>query len=187
MKLIVGLGNPGRQYNNTRHNIGFDVIDLLSDKSKIDLDRSAFSADYGKGIIFGEDVVLLKPQTYMNLSGKSVVGAINFFKIALDDVIVIYDDTAFDLGQIRLKEDGTSGGHNGIENIIQLCGSNKIKRCRVGIGQPTYNKADYVLGKFSKEEIDDKEKAVSKAVDSILHYLKNDFSSAMNLYNQKDK
>lgn len=184
MKLIVGLGNPGKKYEHTRHNMGFDVIDLFSELAKIDIDKEAFKGLIGRGKVFEEDIYLLKPQTYMNLSGESVRELVSYFKIPTEDIIVIYDDLDLEPGKIRLRLSGSSGGHKGIQNIIENLGTEEIKRIRIGIGKPTFDTIDYVLGKPLKEEkplIDD---AINKAVDALKEILKNNFDSAMNKYNR---
>ena len=183
MKLIVGLGNPGKKYEHTRHNMGFDTLDLLADMAQIDVDKESFKGLLGRGKIFDEDVLLLKPQTYMNLSGESVVQVINYFKIKLNDVLIIYDDMSLEPGKIRLRASGSSGGHNGIKNIIELLGTEDIKRIRIGIGESTYDAIDYVLGKPSKDDLALIEESQKQAVEAIKTYLKKNFDIAMSLYN----
>lgn len=183
MKLIVGLGNPGKKYEHTRHNMGFDVIDIFSDLAKIDIDKEAFKGLVGRGKIFEEDVYLLKPQTYMNLSGESVREIVSYFKIPKEDIIVIYDDLDLEPGKIRLRLSGSSGGHRGIQNIIENLGSEEIKRIRIGIGKPTYDTIDYVLGKPLKEEKVLIDEAINRAVEALKEILKNGFDSAMNKFN----
>lgn len=183
MKLIVGLGNPGSKYQHTRHNMGFDVVDLFSDLSKIDIDKETFKGLLGRGKVFEHDVLLLKPQTFMNLSGESVLQVVNYFKIDLDDVLVIYDDMALNPGNIRLRANGSSGGHKGMQNIIDLLHSDKIKRIRIGIGEPTFNTIDYVLGRPNKEESPLIEEAIVKATEAIKVYLSKNFEVAMSQYN----
>ena len=183
MKLIVGLGNPGKKYEHTRHNMGFDTIDLFSELAKIDIDKEAFKGLVGRGKVFDEDVYLLKPQTYMNLSGESVREIVSYFKISTQDIIVIYDDLDLEPGKIRLRLSGSSGGHKGIQNIIENLGTEEIKRIRIGIGKPTFDTIDYVLGKPLKEErplIDD---AINNAVEALKEILKHSFDSAMNKFN----
>ena len=133
MKLIVGLGNPGKKYEHTRHNMGFDVLDLFSAMTQIDMDKEVFKGIAGKGKAFDEDLILFKPTTFMNLSGTAVQEIVHFFKIPVEDIIVIYDEMALKPGQIRLRKSGSCGGHNGIRNIIDLLGTENIKRIRVGI------------------------------------------------------
>lgn len=183
MKLIVGLGNPGKKYEHTRHNMGFDTIDLFSELAKIDIDKEAFKGLVGKGKVFDEDICLLKPQTYMNLSGESVREIVSYFKIPIQDIIVIYDDLDLEPGKIRLRLSGSSGGHKGIQNIIENLGTEEIKRIRIGIGKPTFDTIDYVLGKPLEEErplIDD---AINNAVEALKEILKHSFDSAMNKFN----
>ena len=183
MKLIVGLGNPGKKYEHTRHNMGFDVVDLFSELAQIDIDKDVFKGLVGRGKVFDEDVYLLKPQTFMNLSGESVREIVSYFKIPKEDIIVIYDDLDLEPGKIRLRLSGSSGGHRGIQNIIEQLGTENIKRIRIGIGKPTYDTIDYVLGKPLKEEQVLIDEAIKKAVDALKEILKNNFDSAMNKYN----
>ncbi len=183
MKLIVGLGNPGKKYEHTRHNMGFDVVDLFSELAQIDIDKEAFKGLVGRGKVFDEDVYLLKPQTFMNLSGESVREIVSYFKIPKEDIIVIYDDLDLEPGKIRLRLSGSSGGHRGIQNIIEQLGTENIKRIRIGIGKPTYDTIDYVLGKPLKEEQALIDEAIKKAVDALKEILKNNFDSAMNKFN----
>lgn len=183
MKLIVGLGNPGKKYEHTRHNMGFDVIDLFSELAQIDIDKESFKGLVGRGKVFDEDVFLLKPQTFMNLSGESVREIVSYFKIKIEDIIVIYDDMALTPGRIRLRPSGSSGGHNGIQNIIDNLGTQDIKRIRVGIGEPTYNSIDYVLSKPSKEERVLIDEAIVDAANALKDILKDNFDKAMTKYN----
>lgn len=179
MKLIVGLGNPTKKYEHTRHNIGFEVIDLFSELAQIDIDKESFKGLLGRGKVFDEDVLLLKPQTFMNLSGESVQEVAHFFKIDVKDILVIYDDMAINPGRIRLRPSGSSGGHNGMQNIIDHMGTSDIKRIRVGIGEPQYDAIDYVLSKPSKEERVLIDEAIKEAVEAIKIYLKENFDIAM--------
>ena len=185
MKLIVGLGNPGKKYEHTRHNMGFDTIDLFSELAKIDIDKEAFKGLVGRGRVFDEDVYLLKPQTFMNLSGESVQEIVSYFKIPVEDVIVIYDDMDLEPGMIRLRLSGSSGGHKGIQNIIEHLGTQEIKRIRIGIGKPIYDTIDYVLSKPLKDERELIDQAINTAVDALKEILKNNFDSAMNKFNHK--
>ena len=184
MKLIVGLGNPGKEYAGTRHNCGFMVIDRLASKLNVDVDQNKFKGLYAKVKYHGEDIILLKPQTYMNLSGESVNAVMNFFKIDKDDLLVIYDDLDMPVGKLRLRKTGSAGGHNGIKNIIAHLNSQDFKRIRVGIDRHKYmNVADYVLSRFSKVESEAIEQGIENAANAVLHYLDNDFNHAMNYYN----
>lgn len=184
MKLIVGLGNPGKEYAGTRHNCGFMVIDRLASKLNVDVDQNKFKGLYAKVKYHGEDIILLKPQTYMNLSGESVNAVMNFFKIDKDDLLVIYDDLDMPVGKLRLRKTGSAGGHNGIKNIIAHLNSQDFKRIRVGIDRHKYmNVADYVLSRFSKVESGAIEQGIENAANAVLDYLDNDFNHAMNYYN----
>lgn len=186
MKLIVGLGNPGREYQQTRHNIGFIVIDrILKDLSlelKVD---NKLQAAYVKTKINGEDVILAKPLTYMNLSGQAVIALMNFYKVEKDNLIIISDDTALELGKIRLRGSGSHGGQNGLRHIITQLGTQEFKRLRVGIGDNSLmNKADYVLGKFTPKEIDVLMPVFDKCRDLIFDWInKMSFENLMNKYN----
>ena len=184
MKLIVGLGNPGKEYAGTRHNCGFMVIDRLASKLNVDVDQNKFKGLYAKVKYHGEDIILLKPQTYMNLSGESVNAVMNFFKIDKEVLLVIYDDLDMPVGKLRLRKTGSAGGHNGIKNIIAHLNSQDFKRIRVGIDRHKYmNVADYVLSRFSKVESEAIEQGIENAANAVLDYLDNDFNHAMNYYN----
>ena len=185
MKLIVGLGNIGREYQHTRHNMGFEVIDAFAEMVGCDIDRHGFKGSYGilKQSPYGEPLILLKPETYMNLSGEAVRLIMDYFKIPLEDVVIVYDDMAIPVGKIRLRPSGSSGSHNGIKNIILHLGSENIKRIRVGIGEPEFSGVDYVLGKPSKEEREQLDEAVTEACRALRDYLKHDWSYAMNHHN----
>lgn len=183
MYLIVGLGNPGKKYEHTRHNMGFEVIDLLSDLSQIDVDKEVFHGLLGRGKIFNEDVMLFKPTTYMNLSGNAVREVVNYFKIDLSEIIVICDDMALAPGTIRLRNKGSSGGQKGLQNIIENLGSEQFKRIRVGIGEPPFDAIDYVLGKPTKEEQVLIDEAINNAVEAIKEAIRSDFDRAMNKFN----
>ena len=184
MKLIVGLGNPGKEYENTRHNCGFMVIDELARQNHVDVNQNKFKGLYVKTKISGEDVILLKPQTYMNNSGESVQAYMNFFKIDKEDVLIIYDDLDTNVGRIRLRLDGSAGGHNGIKSLINHLGGQNFKRLRVGIDRHKFIKIiDYVLGNFTKEEQPFIQEAVVKASEAVECFIKTDFVKAMNQYN----
>jgi len=179
MKLIVGLGNPGKEYEHTRHNIGYDTLDTLNETLKIDINKEKFQGIYGKN----DEYILFKPTTFMNLSGIAVREIMTFFKINIDDLLVISDDMALPVGKIRLRDSGSSGGHKGIQNIIDNLGTNKFKRLRIGIGEPQFNSIDFVLGKPSKEENVKLKEAFKKASNAILDYLEHGFVHAMSKYN----
>ena len=184
MKLVIGLGNPGKKYEGTRHNMGFMAIDLLADQAQIDVDKEVFHGLMGRGKIFDQDVILFKPTTFMNLSGTAVQEVVHYFKISLDDIIVVYDDMAIAIGNIRLRKEGSSGGHKGMQNIIDCLSSEQIKRIRIGIGEPgEWDTIDYVLSKPLKDDMPLIEEAIANAVRAIKEALKSDFDRAMNKYN----
>ena len=184
MKLIVGLGNPGKKYEGTRHNMGFMAIDLLSGQARIDVDKEVFHGLMGRGKIFNEDVILFKPTTFMNLSGTAVQEVIHYFKIELEDVVVVFDDMALEPGKIRLRKEGSSGGHKGMQNIIDCLSSEQIKRIRIGIGEPgEWDNVDYVLSKPLKDEKPLIDEAIENAADALKEMLKSDFDRAMNKFN----
>jgi len=183
MKLIVGLGNPGKKYEKTRHNMGFMVVDKLADISRIDVDKEIFEGLLGRGVIFDEDVMLFKPTTFMNLSGNAVRKIVDYFKIDIDDVVIVYDDMALEPGRIRLRLNGSSGGQKGMESVIQCLGTEEIKRIRVGIGEPEDNAIDYVLTRPTKDEQVLIDAAIDNAVGALKETIKNSFERAMNKYN----
>lgn len=183
MILIVGLGNPGKQYEQTRHNIGFDVIDYMANKYSIDVNREKFKGICGEGFIENKKVILLKPLTYMNLSGESIRELANFYKLEDDEIIVVYDDISLDIGRLRIREKGSAGGHNGIKSIIQNLGGDKFPRVKVGVGQPKDNLVNHVLGKFSKEDREHIEKVIPVVSDAIVEIVKNDAKESMNKFN----
>lgn len=186
MKLIVGLGNPGKEYEQTRHNSGFRVIDAFADLIGVDFNKNDFNGVYGKFKLDDEDVFLFKPLTYMNLSGTAVQRIVHYFKIPLEDIVVIYDDMAIHPGEIRLRLNGSSGGQKGMQNIIDCLSSQEIKRIRIGIGEPQFNAIDYVLGKPDKEDAKKINAAIDKAVKALKEYLNHDFQNAMSKYNGGD-
>lgn len=183
MKLIVGLGNPGKEYAMTRHNCGFRVIDCFADLTGIDVDKEQFHGVYGKFKFGDEDIILFKPLTMMNLSGTAVQEIVHFFKINIDDIVVIYDDMAIEPGFLRLRPSGSSGGQKGMQNIIENLKTDQIKRIRVGIGEPQFNSIDWVLGKPAGEDKIKIDNAIERATKAIREFLINDFSNAMSKYN----
>ncbi|MDZ4993529.1 aminoacyl-tRNA hydrolase [Clostridium perfringens] len=183
MILIVGLGNPGKQYEQTRHNIGFDVIDYMANKYNIDVNREKFKGLCGEGFIENKKVILLKPLTYMNLSGESIRELANFYKLENDEIIVVYDDISLDIGKLRIREKGSAGGHNGIKSIIQNLGGDEFPRVKVGVGQPKDNLVNHVLGKFSKEDREHIEKVIPVVSDAITEIVKNGAKESMNKFN----
>lgn len=183
MYLIVGLGNPGTEYRYTRHNVGFHVLDLISEKYNIKINRIKFKGSIGEGIINGEKVILLKPSTYMNLSGESVIEASSFHKIPKENIIVIYDDISLDIGRMRVRPEGSAGGHNGIKNIILHLSSDIFPRIKVGVGQPKGDLVRHVLGHFSKEEGEILDKVFLNAVDAAVSIVTDGVAESMNKYN----
>ena len=185
-KLIVGLGNPGPQYSWTRHNAGFMVLDRLSRLSDIPVTRKAFSGLAGDGNWAGERVYLLKPQTFMNLSGRSVAEALRFYKLSLSDHIVIHDDLDIPFGNVKLKEGGGHGGHNGLRSLAQELGSSDYARVRVGIGRPLHGDVvNYVLSSFAKDEMDALLEVLDGALDALEMLLKEGMPKAMSIFNGK--
>lgn len=189
MKIIAGLGNPTKEYVGTRHNIGFDGITALADKYRISVTEKDHKALCGKGIINGQKVLLMKPQTYMNLSGEAIADAANFYKVDPEDVIVICDDINLDPGSIRVREKGSAGGHNGLKNIILHLRSEAFPRVRVGVGEKPkdWDLADYVLGHFSSEDEPKIRAALQDAVTAVELILSDDIGRAMNNFNKKKK
>lgn len=188
MFLIVGLGNPGKDYTNTRHNIGFEVIDKLAEQENIGVLEKKHKALFGKGYIGGQKVILAKPQTYMNLSGESIRELIDYYKIdEKEELIVISDDISLDPGNLRLRKKGSAGGHNGLKNIIQHLGHDEFIRVRVGVGEKPkgYDLADYVLGHFTTDEKKVMEEAAKTAADAIRMIMSEDMEAAMNRFNKK--
>ncbi|MBX9955001.1 aminoacyl-tRNA hydrolase [Peribacillus simplex] len=186
MKIIVGLGNPGKQYEKTRHNVGFEVIDELSKRWSISLDQAKHKGIYGSGMVKGEKVLLLKPLTYMNLSGESISAVMHFFKVDIADVVIIYDDLDLPPGKLRLRQKGSAGGHNGIKSSISHLGTQEFNRIRIGIGRPIGRipVSDYVLGRFSPEEWDHVGATIEKSAASCEAWLEKPFIQVMNEYNQ---
>ena len=190
MYIIAGLGNPEDRYKGTRHNVGFDVIDYLSEKYNISVDTKKHRAYIGKGVIEGQKVLLVKPQTYMNLSGESIGSIVEYYKIdPEEELLVIYDDISLDVGQLRIRKKGSAGGHNGIKNIIAHLGTSVFPRIKIGVGEKPkgYDLADYVLGHFSKGERALMEEGYSQAADAVKQIVSDDIDGAMNVYNKKKK
>ena len=185
MYYIVGLGNPGLQYENTRHNVGFMTIDYLANKYDIDVRKSKFKSLYGQGEISGHKVMLIKPQTYMNNSGEAVRGLRNFYKFDIDKLIVIYDDIDIDFGTIRIRKKGSAGSHNGMKSIIYQIQDDQFPRIKVSIGKKPekWDLANFVLSGFSKEEAEILEDEIRIAAEAIEIILKDDVDKAMNKCN----
>lgn len=186
MYIIAGLGNPGRQYAHTRHNAGFEAIDRLADAYRISIETKKFQALCGTGVIEGQKVLLVKPQTYMNLSGESIRAACDFYKIdPEEELVVLYDDISLAPGQLRIRKKGSAGGHNGIKSIIQHLGTQVFKRVKIGVGEKPsgYDLADYVLGHFSKDEWSEMENAFERASQAAAKLLSGDVERVMNEFN----
>ena len=190
MFIIAGLGNPTKEYEGTRHNAGFDVIDRLSEKYNIAVDVKKHRAFIGKGMIAGQKVILAKPQTYMNLSGESIRSLLDYYKVDEEhELLVIYDDISLGVGQLRIRAKGSAGGHNGIKNIIAHLGGQVFPRIKVGVGEkpPKYDLADYVLGHFSKAEKVLMDEGYDNAVRAVEMIVSGDIEGAMNEINRKKK
>ena len=190
MYIIAGLGNPGKEYENTRHNIGFDVIDRLAEEENIAVMESKHKALIGKGYVAGQKVILAKPQTFMNLSGESIREIVDYYKVDdTTELIVISDDISLDVGQIRIRKKGSAGGHNGIKNIIAMTGTQNFMRIKVGVGEKPkgWDLADYVLGHFSTEDRAKVEEAIGHAMDAAVLMMQGEVDKAMNDYNSKNK
>lgn len=186
---IVGLGNPGRQYEETKHNVGFNVVDMLAEKYEIEITKAKHKALIGDGEIRGKRVLLVKPQTYMNLSGESVREIVNFYKIPQERFVVIYDDISLPCGSVRIREKGSHGGHNGIRNIIDQMGTDEFYRVKVGVGEKPsgWDLADYVLSKFNVDDLPMMEEGKEKAMKGVEFMLSRGIHEAMNRVNQKAK
>lgn len=187
MKLIVGLGNPEADYSKTRHNMGFNVINKLARKYEIEVNKSKFKALVGNGIIEGEKVILLKPQTFMNLSGESLIEAMNFYKFSNEDIVIIYDDIDTLPGTIRIRKTGSAGSHKGMKSIIQNINTEEFARIRVGIGRPEHmnDMVNYVIGYIPEEEIKILDEGCEIAKEAVIEIIKNGVDSAMNKFNKK--
>ncbi|MFC6232769.1 aminoacyl-tRNA hydrolase [Paenibacillus allorhizosphaerae] len=185
MKWFVGLGNPGRQYETTRHNIGFMAIDRFAEQHGIKIAQSKCKGLLGEGHVAGQKVYLLKPQTYMNLSGESIRAFMDFYKASIEDLVVIYDDLDTPFGNIRLRYQGSAGGHNGIKSTIQHLGTQSFNRIRMGISRPAPGRevVDYVLGSFTKEEAQTMPSVLDKTAEAMEHLLTNSFEKTMGKYN----
>ncbi len=185
--LIVGLGNPGKEYENTRHNAGFAAADALAEQFNLNWSKKKFDAIYGDCEIANTRVIVAKPQTYMNLSGKAVSALAAFYKIPLDKIIVLFDDVSLDVGKIRIRRKGSSGGQKGMNNIIDAMGSQDIMRVKIGVGakpHPDYDMKDWVLGRIPKEQASDFKTATQNAAKAVEEIIANGIDSAMNKYSK---
>ena len=189
MYLIAGLGNPTREYEKTRHNVGFEAIDILADKAGTTVTEKKHKALYGKGYIGGQKVILAKPQTYMNLSGESIREIADFYKIEPENIIILCDDINLSEGQLRIRLKGSAGGHTGLKNIISHLGTQEFPRIRIGVGEKPrgMDLADYVLGRFPKEQQAVMEEAYRDAAEAACMMIEDGADAAMNHYNRKNK
>ncbi|MBN2794435.1 MAG: aminoacyl-tRNA hydrolase [Clostridia bacterium] len=187
MYIVVGLGNPGKKYDVTRHNIGFEVVEELARENQIKINKTKFKSLIGEGNIGSEKVVLMKPQTYMNLSGEAVMKAMEFYKVPIEHLIVIYDDIDVEFAKIRIRKKGSGGSHNGMRNIIYLLKDDQFPRVRMGVGRPYPNQplADFVLQRFSKSEQEEMMPVVRDSVKAIETIIREDVDLAMNRFNKK--
>ena len=183
MYAIIGLGNPEKKYDKTRHNIGFDVIDELASQMGVQVNTKRHKALCGVGQIGSEKVILVKPQTYMNLSGESIREVVNFYKISNEEVIVIYDDISLEVGRLRIREKGSHGGHNGIKSIIANLGTDVFPRVKIGVGAPKGNLVSHVLGKFSDDEVEILRETIKASSDAVSIMISKDTKEAMNKLN----
>lgn len=186
MYLIVGLGNPGREYAGTRHNVGFEIADAICARFDIKMKKSKFKAEAGEGRIAGQKVLVVKPQTFMNLSGEAVRDIADYYEVEDEHIIVIYDDISLPVGKLRIREKGSAGGHNGIKNIIYQLQTDIFPRIKIGVGAPEhaeYDLKDYVLGRFSKEEIKVLVETAVRATEAVEELIRVSPQSAMNRYN----
>ncbi|MDQ0360856.1 aminoacyl-tRNA hydrolase [Breznakia pachnodae] len=186
MKLIVGLGNPGKHYEKTRHNAGFMVMDKIANKLGVSIDQNKFKGLYTQTFIKGTKTLLLKPQTFMNNSGESVQAIVDYFDIDIEDILIIYDDLDLPVGKLRLREKGSAGGQNGVKSIIRYIGTQELRRIRVGIGKdPRIPTVDYVLGKVIKEDLASFEEAIDTAADAAIESVNTEFDLVMAKFNKK--
>lgn len=186
MYVIAGLGNPGKKYVGTRHNIGFEALDAVAAKYGIDIKKAKFNAIYGEGMIEGEKVVLVKPQTFMNLSGEAVREFREWYKTDNSQIIIIYDDVSLPVGKMRIRPKGSAGGHNGMKSIIYQLNSEEFPRIRIGIGSPEnpeFDLADYVLGKFTKAEVKELVEIAINTAEAVGEIIKNGLEKAMTKFN----
>ncbi len=184
MYLIVGLGNPEKDYSETRHNMGFNVVNKLSEKYNISVTMSKFNSLYGTGIINGEKIILVKPQTYMNLSGQAVKQFVDYYKLELDNLLIVYDDIDLDPGIIRIRKFGGPGTHNGMKSVVECLKNTNFARVRVGIGKPeNENLIEYVIGAIDEEDKEKLKIGVMTAADAVDEIIKNNIDAAMNKYN----
>ncbi len=185
MFLIVGLGNPEEDYSKTRHNMGFNVINKIAEEYKIEISKKKFDGLVGEGFIENNKVILLKPQTFMNLSGKSIIQVVNFYKIPMENIIVIYDDIDTDIGSIRIRKKGSAGTHNGMKSVINELQTEEFARIRVGIGHPKFKQdmINYVIGAIPEDEVKILDEGTTKGKEAVISIMKDGIDIAMNKFN----
>lgn len=185
MYLIVGLGNPEPQYSQTRHNVGFDTVNILAKKYNIEVNKNDFDGLYGTGTIEGEKVIILKPQTFMNESGQSIIKAKNFYKIPKENIIIIYDDIDIDEGIVKLRKKGGAGTHNGMRSVVSELDSTQFPRVRIGTGAPIFKELliSYVIQKMTDEQYEKLKPSIKKASEAVVEIIKNGIDNAMNKFN----
>jgi PTH1 family peptidyl-tRNA hydrolase len=185
MRIVVGLGNPGKKYEGTRHNVGFDVLNELSRRWSAERPKSRFEAEIREGLVAGEKTLLVAPQTYMNLSGRAVQQVVKFYQVPLQEVLVVCDDLNLKLGQVRMRASGSAGGQKGLQSILQVLATEEVPRLRIGIDRPPLqmDSADYVLSRFRKEELDVVDQAVTRAANGVEIWIRDGIAAAMNQTN----
>ncbi|MGI6413358.1 MAG: aminoacyl-tRNA hydrolase [Syntrophomonadaceae bacterium] len=183
MKIVVGLGNPGSRYRGTRHNMGYMVVDQLAHLYKVEREESRFDSLIGHLTINSEKVLLVKPLTYMNLSGKAVAPLVNWYKLDLSHLLVVYDDMDIAAGDLRIRASGGAGGHKGLKSVIEMLGSQDFPRVRVGIGRPVDNSIDWVLGHFAGQEKEELTRVIERAANAVITWVSHGIDKAMNEYN----
>ena len=184
IKMVVGLGNPGKEYDNTRHNVGFEVIDLLAKSLGIEVKQKKFGALFGQGVFADKKLILFKPYQYMNLSGQPVATAAGFYKLDLDDLLIVSDDMAIDCGRIRLRSKGSAGGQKGLADVISKLGSNNVSRLRIGIGASKFaDSSAYVLGRIDSDQRPMINEAIERSAKAVLSWVEHGIDKAMNEYN----
>ncbi|MEG2353177.1 MAG: aminoacyl-tRNA hydrolase [Clostridium sp.] len=183
MYLVVGLGNPGNEYRNTRHNIGFEAVDTLAYMYKTSIERAKFKGIYGESRIESEKVIFLKPTTYMNLSGECVIQFAKYYNIPNENIIILYDDISLEIGKMRIREKGSAGGHNGIKSLIACLSTEVFTRVKIGVGKPEHDLVSHVLGKINDEDMPRLKQVLEATVQAVAIIIKEDVKTAMNKYN----
>jgi PTH1 family peptidyl-tRNA hydrolase len=187
MKLIIGLGNPGKKYHNTRHNVGFRVVEELAHRHKVERQESKYDAIIAHIRIGSEKILIVKPLTYMNLSGRAVQPLLAYYKLGMEDLLVIYDDMDLPVGNLRVRSEGGAGGHKGVTSIIERLGGRGFARLRLGIGRPEDETIDWVLGKFSAREQAVMDQTISRAADAAEYWVQHGIDRTMNEYNSRSE